>query len=101
MSQVGSLDEPPRLPSRMRQFLAIMLKNVLLQIRSRKCCGCQVSGFFSVLIDILIPVSFIVVMCGVASIKPVDTHPLVFKEVPLRGSDWEYPHLGAFGAIVQ
>lgn len=92
---MGSHDEGPRLPSRLRQFLAIMLKNVLLQIRSRKLFGCRISGVFSIFLDILIPVVFIGVMCIVRKIPDVDTFPRVFKEIPLRGSDWEYPVLGA------
>lgn len=97
MSVVGSLnDEGPQLPGRLRQFLAIMLKNVLLQIRSNKCCGCRISGVLSILLDILIPTLFIGAMCFVRGIPDVDTYPRVFKEVSLRGSDWEYPHLGAY-----
>lgn len=98
MSHVGSLslDEAPRLPSRTRQFLAIMLKNVLLQIRSKKVCGIRCSGFFAVVMDMLVPVAFIAVMCLVRELKDVDTKPRLFKEIPLRSTDWEFPHIGAF-----
>lgn len=102
MSHVGShrlpavnLDDGPRLPSRSRQFLAIMLKNVLLQIRSSTFCGCRISGFFSILLDILVPVIFLGVMGVSRMIQPIDTPPWLFREIPLRGSAWEYPRLGA------
>jgi hypothetical protein len=97
MSHVGSLalDDAPQLPSRARQFMAIMLKNVLLQIRSQKVCGWRISGVFSIFLNVLVPVAFITAMCIVREIPDVDTFPRVFKEIPLRSADWEYPVLGA------
>lgn len=96
MSRVGSLDrDGPHLPSRARQFLAIMLKNVLLQIRSKVICGVRISGVWSVLFDIGIPVIFIAIMCFVRQLPDVNTPPRVFKEMALRDQDWEFPQLGA------
>lgn len=93
---MGSLDpEGVRLPSRTRQFLAIMLKNVLLQIRSKTICGIKISGVWSVLFDIGIPVFFIGIMCFARQLPDIDTQPMVYKEISLRDSDWEFPRLGA------
>jgi hypothetical protein len=101
MSQMGSLDgERIAQPSRLRQFLAIMYKNVIVQIRSRhEICGIRLGGVASVVLDICIPVIFIAVMGALKGIPEVDTYPLLFKEIPLRDADWEFPHFGATSGL--
>jgi hypothetical protein len=83
-------------PSRLRQFSAIMYKNMLLQMRSRfSFFGIRLGGVATVLLDISIPVLFIAAMCLVTEIPDVDTSPMVFKEDALRDAQWGTDRMSA------
>jgi hypothetical protein len=82
--------------TRMRQFSAIMYKNILLQFRSRKVfLGCRLGGVAAVLFEVLIPVLFISAMCLMQRFPQLTYPPLVFKAYDLHDSQWAHTYKGA------
>lgn len=79
----------PSPPSRLRQFQAIMYKNMLLQLRSRFVfCGLRLGGAATVAFEVLLPVLFIGAMCIVTQLPRVPYPPLVFREWALSDTGW-------------